>query len=119
MKRLVLVALLALAACASPEPAKPPRVPAPPPPPETPTVPPVQSPASPVAPPPERPRDACGAYELQSLVGKLRSEIPIPVDPSRRRVACTTCAVTQDFRDDRLNIFFDADTGVIKSVTCG
>jgi hypothetical protein len=115
MKRAALLVLLALASCASP----PPKPAAPPPPPETPTVAPVQSPASPLRPPPERPRDACGAYELQSLVGKPRSEIPIPVDPSRRRVACTTCAVTQDFREDRLNIFFDPDTGIVKSVTCG
>lgn len=113
----VLFALLLLASCASPEP-RPPITPAAPPPPETPTVPPVQTPATPLQPPP-RARDACGAYELQGLVGKQRSEIPIPVDPSRRRVACTTCPVTQDFREDRLNIFFDADTGVVKSVSCG
>ncbi len=112
--RAAVIALLLLASCASPEP----KVPAPPPPPDTPTVAPVQTPASPLQPPP-RARDACGAYELQGLVGKKRSDIPVPVDPSRRRVACTTCPVTQDFREDRLNIFFDADTGVIKSVTCG
>ncbi len=117
MKRLAsVIALLVLASCASPEPTPPPP-PAAPPPPETPTVAPVQTPATPLQPP--RPRDACGAWELQSLVGRPRSEIPVPVDPSRRRVTCTTCPVTQDFREDRLNIFFDADTGVVKSVTCG
>ncbi len=115
MKRLIgLAAVLLLASCASPEP----KAPAPPPPPSTPPVAPIQSPASPLR-PPEKPRDSCGAYEMRSLVGKPRSEIPIPVDPSRRRVACTTCPVTQDFREDRLNIFFDADTGLVKSVTCG
>ena len=111
------LALLLLASCASPPSPSPPP-PAPPPPPKTPTVAPVQIPATPLQPPSRRP-DACGAWELQSLVGKPRSEIPVPVDPSRRRVACTTCPVTQDFREDRLNIFFDADTGVVKSVTCG
>lgn len=116
MKRLASIALLLLASCASPEP----KPPAAPPPPSTPAAPPKVAPA-PAKPArePERPRDACGAYELQSLIGKPRSEIPIPVDPSRRRVACTTCAVTMDFREDRLNIFFDAETGIIKSVTCG
>jgi hypothetical protein len=43
----------------------------------------------------------------------------VPNDPSRRRVACTTCPVTMDFREDRVNILFDADTGVIKEVKCG
>jgi hypothetical protein len=117
MKRAAAFVLLLLTACASPEP----KAPAAPPPPSTPAAPPKIAPAPPPrsAREPERPRDACGAYELRSLVGKQRSEIPIPVDPSRRRVACTTCAVTQDFREDRLNIFFDAETGVIKSVSCG
>ncbi len=111
--RAAMIALLVLASCASP----PPREPAPPPPPNTPTVAPVQTPATPLQTP--RPRDACGAWENQSLIGKPRTAIPVPVDPSRRRVACTTCPVTQDFREDRMNIFFDADTGVVKSVTCG
>lgn len=108
-----ILAVLMVASCASPAPV----APAPPPPPETPTVAPVQTPATPLQPP--QPRDACGAWENQSLIGKPRSEIPVPVDPSRRRVTCTTCPVTQDFREDRMNIFFDADTGLVRSVTCG
>jgi hypothetical protein len=63
--------------------------------------------------------DRCGAAEAQALVGKLRTEIPIPVDPARQRVACTTCPVTLDFSPERLNFFFDAATGVIKEVRCG
>jgi hypothetical protein len=34
-------------------------------------------------------------------------------------VACTACPITQDYRPERLNIFFDAQTGVIKQVRCG
>ena len=64
-------------------------------------------------------RDQCGAAELQDLVGKLRTEIPVPIDPTKQRVACTTCPVTQDFSPKRLNFFFDAATGVIKEVRCG
>ena len=70
-------------------------------------------------PPPVAAQDSCGAQPLQSLVGRPRTEIPIPVDPGRWRVACTTCPVTQDYRADRLNILFDAETGIIRKISCG
>jgi hypothetical protein len=101
------VGLLALFACATPEPEP---APAPPPPPPRVEAPP---------PPPPEPVDACGAKPLQYLVGKPKSEIPVPVDPTNRRVTCTSCPVTQDYRPDRLNIFFDAESGIIKEVKCG
>jgi hypothetical protein len=63
--------------------------------------------------------DTCGAGALQYLVGKNKSEAPAPVDPSKRRVYCATCAVGADHRPDRLDIVFDADTGTITAVTCG
>lgn len=115
MKR-VMVALgaglaLALASCSSaPEPA-------PPPPPETPTAPPVIAlPAKPAA---EPEKDQCGLKDAQAFIGKPRTSLPAPVDPSRWRVACTTCPVTMDYRPDRLNILFNADTGVVQQVKCG
>ena len=101
-------ALLLLASCTS---APPP--PAPLPAPETPVAPP------PVAIAPPQPRDQCGMAEAQVYVGKLRTDLPAPVDPTRWRVACTTCPVTMDFRPDRLNILFDAATGTVKDVKCG
>jgi len=63
--------------------------------------------------------DQCGAAEMQGFVGKLRTEIPVAIDPARQRVACTTCPVTMDFNAERLNFFFDAATGIIKEVRCG
>ena len=100
---------LVLAACASSPPEPPPTRP---PPPQISTRPP---------PPQPRPNnsDTCGAHPLQYLVGRSRTEIPVPVNVTNRRVTCTTCPVTMDFREDRLNIFFDADTGIIKEVKCG
>ncbi|HEY8574615.1 peptidase inhibitor I78 [Phenylobacterium sp.] len=80
--------------------------------------PPAVRPAPPASTPPPPP-DSCGASRLQHLVGRPKSEIPIPVDPGRQRVACTTCPVTQDFSPQRLNFFFDADTGVIREIRCG
>ncbi|MFI4977002.1 MAG: hypothetical protein ACHP84_20920, partial [Caulobacterales bacterium] len=63
--------------------------------------------------------DSCGAAQLQSLVGKPRTEIPIPLEPSLRRVACTTCPITQDYSPSRQTILFDAETGLVTSVKCG
>ena len=104
---LSVLGLLALFACATPEPE-----PAPPPPPP-PKV------EAPPAMPAEEPKDTCGAKPLQYLVGKPKGEIPVPVDPTKRRVTCTTCPVTMDYSPERLNILFDAETGIIKEVKCG
>lgn len=122
MKRTVTVSLMALVAAScgptpAPAPAAPPAV-----------TPPVQQsqrpqsrprPQSAPAPARNQARDLCGARPLQYLIGKSRSEIPVPVNVTNRRVTCTTCPVTMDFREDRLNIFFDAETGIIKEVKCG
>ncbi len=101
--------LMALFACATPEPepvsAGTPRAP---------TIVEVPAPM-----PVQQPKDRCGANALQSLIGKPKTEIPVPVDPSKRRVSCSTCAVTMDYREDRLNIVFDVDTGIITQVKCG
>ncbi|PVM86505.1 peptidase inhibitor I78 [Caulobacter endophyticus] len=112
MKRLLMVlgAAMVLAACSTSTPE-----PAPPPPPETPVAPPAI--ALPKPPAPEK--DQCGLKEAQAFVGKNRTALPAPVDPSRWRVACTTCPVTMDYRADRLNILFNPDTGVVQQVKCG
>ncbi len=63
--------------------------------------------------------DLCRAGEMQWLVGKPKSEIPVPVDVVNRRVTCTTCPVTEDYVPQRLNIFFNDETGVVEQVRCG
>ncbi|MDO8409177.1 MAG: peptidase inhibitor I78 [Phenylobacterium sp.] len=100
---LAMAAGLLLSACAS--------EPAPTPPPE--------QPAAPRPTQPSQPTDQCGAAQAQRLVGRHRSEIPVPVNPGLQRVACTTCPVTMDFHPRRLNFFYDAETGLIKEVRCG
>ncbi len=105
-KLAAVAAMVALSACAA--------TPAPAPAPATPVT---EAPTVPLPPPP--PEDSCKAADFQYLVGRNRSEIPVPTDPSKRRVACTTCPVTMDYRPDRLNIYFDAETGIVKEVKCG
>ncbi len=68
---------------------------------------------------PPGPNDQCGAAELGYLVGKTRTEIPVPIDPSKRRVVCTTCPTTQDYRPDRQTITYDAATNLVVRVRCG
>lgn len=85
----------------------------------TPTTPPARRSVAPPPAPATPALDQCGAADLQGLVGKSRTEIPIPIDPTKQRVACTTCPVTMDFSPRRLNFFFDAATGVIKEIRCG
>ncbi|MDQ8029527.1 MAG: hypothetical protein REJ23_12445 [Brevundimonas sp.] len=63
--------------------------------------------------------DLCRAGDLQNLVGKPRSEIPVPVDVVNRRVTCTTCPVTEDYSPYRLNIFYNEQTHLIEQVRCG
>ncbi len=63
--------------------------------------------------------DQCGAASLQYLVGKLKTEIPVAIDPSRRRVTCTTCPSTRDLRLDRQTILYDEATKLVTSITCG
>jgi hypothetical protein len=104
-------------AAASPPPQPPQQQPQPQPPQRPQPSPPPRR--SPIRPPQVSVKDQCGAAAQQGLIGRPRTEVPIPVDPDKQRVACTTCPVTLDYRPDRLNFFFDAETGRIKEVRCG
>jgi hypothetical protein len=79
---------------------------------------------SPRPPPPASARaaaatDLCGASALQWLVGKPRTEIPVPVEPSRRRVVCTTCEITPENVPFRQTIVYDLGSGLVTAVRCG
>jgi hypothetical protein len=63
--------------------------------------------------------DLCRAGDLQYLVGKPKTDIPVPVDVVNRRVTCTTCPVTHDFSPYRLNILFNDQTQIVEQVRCG
>ncbi len=103
-----LVVLLTLAACASP-----------PAPMSAPTAPPIDDltpPPNAAAPKPAN--DQCGAADLQYLIGRPETDIPVAVDPAHRRVVCTTCPMTRDYRVDRQTILFDEKTHLVTSVAC-
>ena len=96
---LAVLAATLLAGCASP----PPVVVAPPP--------------GPVV--PSADADTCGARPLASLVGGDYRRVPPARAGQTIRVACTTCAITEDFSAQRLNVFYDAATGKVVQLTCG
>lgn len=81
------------------------------------------APGAPVAPPGSpsigASGDTCGATELAYLVGKPRTEIPIPADLTRRRVVCTTCPLDADVRPERQTITYDTATKLVTKVACG
>jgi hypothetical protein len=62
--------------------------------------------------------DTCGADKLQYLIGKSRLQIPVAVDISKRRVACTTCVLSHLDDPSRITILFDETTGLVTSVKC-
>ena len=68
---------------------------------------------------PQTSADLCKANDLQWLVGRNKSEIPVPVDVVNRRVVCTSCAVTEDYSPYRMYIFFNTQTDVVEQVRCG
>ena len=77
------------------------------------------APVSPPAPAPSDAPDQCLASQHSNLIGKNRSEIPATPAGATWRVTCTTCPVTMDYSPERLNIFFNQQTGIIEQVRCG
>ena len=80
----------------------------------------VQAPPMPtpvLTPPPAEPQ--CEAASLMYLIGKPRTEIPVPVEPARRRVYCSSCIITEDYAPGRTDIVFDSQTGIVTAVKCG
>ena len=61
----------------------------------------------------------CRAENYQRYIGRNRSELPTTPRDENWRLACSTCAVTMDYRADRLTIVYDSETNLIKSARCG
>ena len=60
----------------------------------------------------------CDAAGARSLIGSHVGAVDFAAG-ANVRIVCTTCPTTRDLRPDRLNIRFDQETGIIKSVDCG
>lgn len=73
--------------------------------------------ATPPAPVPNGPKQ-CDAAASRSLIGSHVGAVDFAAG-ANVRIVCTTCAATDDYRPDRLNVRFDQTTGIIKSVDCG
>lgn len=60
----------------------------------------------------------CDAAAARSLIGSHVGAVDF-APGANVRIVCTTCAATDDYRPDRLNVRFDQATGIIRSVDCG
>lgn len=70
--------------------------------------------------PPAAPGEkVCRAENYQRYIGRNRSELPPTPADENWRLACSTCAVTMDYRADRLTIVYDTQTNLIQSARCG
>lgn len=69
--------------------------------------------------PGEDPNDPCEAKRFQHFVGKPWTIVGTPPPNRTWRVFSTTDAVTEDYSPTRMNVMWDAQTGLVKSVTCG
>ncbi len=64
------------------------------------------------------PPDTCQMAAHQSLIGTVGEEIDQSTLPAGSRVICHNCAVTMDYRAERLNIDLGADGKVVR-LRCG
>lgn len=60
----------------------------------------------------------CDAAAARSLIGSHIGAVSF-AQGAEVRIVCTTCAATEDFRPNRLNVRFEEATGIIRSVDCG
>jgi hypothetical protein len=92
------LSLALLAACAAPPPV-------------------TNTPPGPTLPPASE--DTCGAATYASHIGgNYRAFPPAPAGRTFR-IVCTTCAMTEDFSAQRLNVLYDEASGRVVRLTCG
>lgn len=77
-----------------------------------------QAPASPAASQLPTP-DTCDAKTYGWLLGENRSRVPAAPEGKVIRVVCSTCAMTMDYSESRLNVIFLEKTGLVQKLTCG
>lgn len=69
--------------------------------------------------PPVSGQKVCRAENYQRYIGRNQSELPATPADENWRLACSTCAVTMDYREDRLTIVYNTQTNLIQSARCG
>ena len=63
--------------------------------------------------------DTCGSRQFAWLVGQDHKKAPPTSAGKVVRVVCSTCPMTMDYNGERLNVIYDAKTGVVEKLTCG
>jgi hypothetical protein len=76
---------------------------------------PAPAPASAALPEP----DTCGAAAYASVLEQHKDRIPATPAGKVVRIVCSTCPMTMDFNQARLNVIYDEKTGTVSRLTCG
>lgn len=63
--------------------------------------------------------DQCLASRYQQFVGRTLDEMPEAPEGAHWRMSCSTCEITSDLRQGRLNVTYDEDTRAVVSIACG
>ena len=63
--------------------------------------------------------DTCDAKSYGGLLGENKSRVPTAPAGKVIRVVCSTCAMTMDYSESRLNVIFLEKTGIVQKLTCG
>ena len=63
--------------------------------------------------------DTCDAKSFGWLLGENKSRVPAAPADKVIRVVCSTCAMTMDYSESRLNVIFLEKTGIVQKLTCG
>lgn len=63
--------------------------------------------------------DTCDAKTYGWLLGENKSRVPAAPEGKVIRVVCSTCAMTMDYSESRLNVIFLEKTGIVQKLTCG
>lgn len=63
--------------------------------------------------------DTCGRAAMTPWIGRKIRDLPQAPAGAVWRLACTTCAVTMDYRAERLTIVYREADGTITDLKCG
>lgn len=63
--------------------------------------------------------DTCGMKNYNWIVGEDYKRMPVAPAGKVIRIVCSTCPMTMDYNESRLNVIYEESTGVVSRLNCG